>query len=82
MPNVRFFETVPVESGTIPAHGSISFTPTLPHFRSAQEHVLPVSFSVGLDRGAAEVFEGGSSRSLYETEEDIFSVRSENIGST
>lgn len=56
MPNVRFFETVPAESGTVPARGSISFTPTLPHFRSVQEQMLPASFSVDLDLGAAEVF--------------------------
>lgn len=79
MPNVRFFETVPAESGTVPARGSISFTPTSPHFRSVQERMLPASLSVDLDLGAAEVFlEPTDGRA---GKEEIFSVRSENIGS-
>ena len=41
MPLVRFYETVPAKSGTIPAKGTISFVPTSPYFKTSSEHVLP-----------------------------------------
>lgn len=56
MPLVRFYETVPAKSGTIPAKGTISFVPTSPYFKTTSEHVLPEPFSVDLVSGAAEVY--------------------------
>ena len=56
MPLVRFYETVPAKSGTIPAKGTISFVPTSPYFKTSSEHVLPEPFSVDLVSGAAEVY--------------------------
>lgn len=56
MPLVRFYETVPAKSGTIPAKGTISFVPTSPYFKTTSEHVLPEPFSVDLVSGTAEVY--------------------------
>lgn len=56
MPLVRFYETVPAKSGTIPAKGTISFVPTSPYFKTPSEHVLPEPFSVDLVSGTAEVY--------------------------
>lgn len=52
---VRFYETVPSQDGTIPARGSISFSPTQPVFLSATEQMLPKSFTHEMVDGVVEV---------------------------